>query len=386
MPALHVAGTRGKGSTCALLSAALHAAGHRVGLATSPHLVSPTERIRIAERDLTGEQLLELVAEIRRVGADLEPSYFEVMAAAAFLAFAGTGCDAAVLEVGLGGRLDATNVCRPVVTAVTRLGLDHQDRLGTTLAEIAAEKAGIFKPDVPAIVSAANEAEALLEVRRVAAEVGAPLRLVGPEEPAPASGLVGEAQRENARLAAAVLDALRDTPIRVDARAMERGFAAVRWRGRLEELRWRGIDLLVDVAHDTVALRTVLEHLRRRERRPVAVLFSCLSDKPLDELSRLLAESPMLSGVPFVVPEIDSHRARPAAQVIAALTGAGLDAHRGGSVREGLERCVEIARGLERPLVVATGSFHVAGAVIALADDAESQADETQSPADDEPQ
>src|SRR5438477_2601508 len=173
-PVFHVAGTNGKGSTCAFLRAALEAAGHKVHAFTSPHLVRFNERIRIAGRLIDDEQLAALLTEALDASGGIEPSFFEVATAVALLAFARTPADACILEVGLGGRLDATNVVeRPLVTAITNLALDHQQFLGKRLPGIAAEKAGIAKPGVPLVTQLYPPAIGG-RIGEVAHEVGAP--------------------------------------------------------------------------------------------------------------------------------------------------------------------------------------------------------------------
>ena len=364
VPALHVAGTRGKGSTSALLSAALHASGARVGLYTSPHLLAPTERIRVGERDVTEEQLLVLADRVRSVARDLAPSYFEVMTAAAFVAFAGAGVEVAVLEVGLGGRLDATNVCRPLVTAITRLGLEHQDRLGTTLREIAREKAGILKPGVPAVL-APNAPEAVASVAERAAEVGAPLACLGADDvaAAPAVALPGVHQRENAAVAAAVLARLPEASggrLAVGADALAAGFAAVRWRARLELVPAGAADVLVDVAHDAESVGALLGHLELLGRRPAALVFSCLADKDVARFAALLAASHSTRGARVLVPRLTGPRARPAAEVVAVLRAAGLVAEERSDVASAVADARAAAAGHPDHLAAAFGSFLVA--------------------------
>nr|MBA3729969.1 bifunctional folylpolyglutamate synthase/dihydrofolate synthase [Sphingomonas sp.] len=172
-PVFHVAGTNGKGSTCAFLRAALEAAGHRVHAFTSPHLVRFNERIRIAGTLIEDAALAPLLAEVIDAADGMKASFFEVATAAAFVAFARTPADAVILEVGLGGRLDATNVIdRPLVTAIASLGLDHQSYLGDTLIDIASEKAGIAKRDVP-LVTQSYPADIAGRIAEVAARTGA---------------------------------------------------------------------------------------------------------------------------------------------------------------------------------------------------------------------
>jgi dihydrofolate synthase / folylpolyglutamate synthase len=251
-PVFHVAGTNGKGSTCAFLRAMLEAAGHRVHVYTSPHLVRFNERIRIAGRLIDDASLAPLLAEVLDAGEDIGASFFEATTAAAFLAFARTPADACVIEVGLGGRLDATNVIdAPLVCGIAGLGLDHQTFLGDTLEQIAAEKAGIAKPGVPLVTMAyPDEIDAV--IADIAAAKGAPLfpagrawtyaldenqlRMTDPdgEVALPRPALPGAHQIGNLALAAAMLR--RQTALDVPVAAMRAGAAAARWPARLQRL------------------------------------------------------------------------------------------------------------------------------------------------------
>ena len=251
-PVFHVAGTNGKGSTCAFLRAMLEAAGHKVHVFTSPHLVRFNERIRVAGRLIEDAPLAELLGEVITAGDGIEPSFFEVATAAALLAFARTPADACILEVGLGGRLDATNVIeRPLVTAIADLGLDHQDFLGNRLIDIAGEKAGIAKTGVP-LVTQNYRPNILKRIAEIAAAVGAPLKARGDDWQVrvrgerlryrdslgaldlPLPGLHGRHQARNASLAVAMLRHQQE--VAVPAEAMAEGIRAVRWPGRLQLL------------------------------------------------------------------------------------------------------------------------------------------------------
>lgn len=251
-PVFHVAGTNGKGSTCAYLRAALEAAGHRVHAYTSPHLVRFNERIRLAGRLIADDALAALLAEVLDVAGDLGASFFEVTTAAAFLAFARTPADACVIEVGLGGRLDATNVLpAPLVCGIAALGIDHQAFLGDTLAQIAAEKAGIAKPGAP-LVTMRYPPEAAEPVARAATAAGAALLVEGAAwrhrvteagvelsdrrgiVTLPLPALPGAHQAHNLALAAAMLRA--QDRLAVGDAALAEAACGARWPARLQRL------------------------------------------------------------------------------------------------------------------------------------------------------
>jgi dihydrofolate synthase/folylpolyglutamate synthase len=247
---VHVGGTNGKGSTAAMIEAALRAGGQRTGLYTSPHLSRFTERIRVAGEELGRERVAALAERV--FGVDGEYTYFEVVTAMALLGFREAGVDVAVLEVGLGGRLDATNVFeRPLAALVTSVGRDHMDVLGNTLPLIAREKAGIFKANAPALW-ACDDADAALVLADEAARVGARGERFGrdfDDAGLPPLALAGAHQRRNAALARRALQILG-----VDERAIAEGFQAVRWPGRLERLT---PTLLVDAAHNEEGARAL---------------------------------------------------------------------------------------------------------------------------------
>jgi dihydrofolate synthase / folylpolyglutamate synthase len=289
---LHVAGTNGKGSTCAMAAAALAAAGHRVGLYTSPHLVRFHERIALDGQPISDEALARLAAELRRAcpwhdagGEGERLTYFEFATLLALLHFAREGVGAAVLEVGLGGRFDATNAVRPLACAVARIGLDHTEILGPTLDAIAREKAGIFKAGVPAAVAHDQPPEALAALREEAVRRGAPLTVVEAPWTGPVA-LPGPHQRGNAALAAAALRLLAGAGLPVPEEAIARGIATARWPGRLETVG----GVLLDGAHNpdgAAALAAALEALH--PGRPVELVFGVLADKDHEGMLRALA-------------------------------------------------------------------------------------------------
>ncbi|MBW3655148.1 MAG: bifunctional folylpolyglutamate synthase/dihydrofolate synthase [Gemmatimonadetes bacterium] len=305
---LHVAGTNGKGSVSALCESALRAAhpGRTIGLYTSPHLVSFRERIRVGGRAVDADLLAACEARLRPAIARTEATFFEATTALAFLCFAEAGVDLAVVEVGLGGRLDSTNVIDPLAVAVTNVARDHTEYLGESLEEIAAEKAGIFKPGVPAIT--AETAPGPLDVlRRRAAEAGAPLteldrvarirdvslslqgtrfrldseRWGSHEVCIP---LIGAHQARNAALAAELLGLLPDD-VRPPWDAIERGFAEVRWAGRMQVERIRGGTWIFDVAHNPAGVQALCDSLDRVAiDGPLVVVAAILADKEWNEM------------------------------------------------------------------------------------------------------
>jgi dihydrofolate synthase/folylpolyglutamate synthase len=315
---VHVAGTNGKGSVCAMVESIARAAGIRTGMYTSPHLCRFAERIRVDGAPVTDEALADLLTRALDEGPDL--SFFETATLAAFLAFREARVDLAVVEVGLGGRLDATNVVpTPAAAAITRIALDHTDRLGTTLEDIAREKAGIAKPgldlllgDMPASVRAA--------IDEVARASGATTTLVGDERLDVNLGLAGAHQRDNARIAAAL-----GRRIGASGSAIQQGLADVRWPGRLERIG----NVLLDGAHNPDGARALAAYVSGLGIPPeqVVLVFGALADKDwatmLDELA------PMATRRVYVAPQATSRGAAVASEMASRHPGtaaASLDA------------------------------------------------------------
>jgi dihydrofolate synthase / folylpolyglutamate synthase len=293
-PAVHIAGTKGKGSVAAMCAFALRAAGLRVGLYTSPHLTEFRERFRIltpadADGRISEDELADLVAELAPAVAQIPGlTWFELVTAVAFLHFARRQVDIAVIEVGLGGRLDATNVIKPLVSVITSLSLDHTELLGHTLPEIAYEKGGIIKPGVP-VVTAPQAADALDRLRQIAAERQAPLTVVGqdwrwqlldgrPQRPrllvespylaAPLPvelGLAGAHQQENGVTAVAALTLIQPHLPALTSAAIQQGLSEVQWPGRLQTLHQAPDQptLLVDCAHNADSAHRLAAALRQ---------------------------------------------------------------------------------------------------------------------------
>jgi dihydrofolate synthase / folylpolyglutamate synthase len=321
-PAVHIAGTNGKGSTAAMTASVLRAAGLRAGLYISPHLVSITERIRIGADEIAPDDFARLSAVVRAVGERLvaenalpaPPTFFEQMTMIAYLYFAERKVDLAVLEVGLGGRLDATNICEPVVTAITRVGFDHQKYLGDTLKSIAGEKAGIVKTGAPVVI-APQSPEAMNAVAARCEEMNAPMILTSaPFDIEAASGdenigryrfryrtlrdeyslqlgLRGRHQITNAIVAIHIAEQLRIAGFDIPHATIVEGLNNAEWPGRLEMIRQSPSQapLLLDGAHNAdgaLALRDFLdEHFRST---PITVLFGAMADKAISEMSDIL--------------------------------------------------------------------------------------------------
>ena len=387
VPAVHVAGTKGKGSVAAMMASVLSTSGLRTGLYTSPHLHTVRERIRIdaepvSERDFA--RLVDLawptVTEVARSGGYGGVSTFEMMTLMAFLHFRGARADVQVIEVGLGGRLDSTNLVEPVVSVITAVSLDHTATLGGTIAEIAAEKAGIIKPGVPVVLApqppASRDAERV--ARETAARMGAPLvetraeaswahvssagsgqriRLnIGGRELDLGIPLVGPHQVENA---AAALVALRTAGGRyspTDAQAAE-GLAAVRWPCRIEYLDpgGPGPAVVADGAHNDDSIRRLIESVPELARGGAVVVFGALSGHSAGGmLRRLAAAAPRL-----IVVRSRHPRAGACGPISALARSLGIEVlSEGPGVAAGMEAAVRAAG--ERGAVVATGSISVA--------------------------
>ena len=273
IPCLHVAGTNGKGSVSAMLDAILRAAGWRTGLYTSPHLVHLGERVQVDRLPLTADEIVAYVEELEPVAARLgaadpgdTPAFFELMTAMAFLQFARKACDISVIEVGLGGRLDATTVVTPEVSVITSIAMDHCEILGDTLGRIAAEKAGIIKAGRPLVVGRVPpEAEEV--IARLAAERGAPVRWVrrvyGEDLAAyPQTSLEGDYQRWNAATATLAAEAL-DARWRISPAVIRAGLAGVDWPGRWQRTRAGERLLILDSSHNPEGAAVLASNLAR---------------------------------------------------------------------------------------------------------------------------
>jgi dihydrofolate synthase/folylpolyglutamate synthase len=370
---VHVAGTNGKGSTCALLASILEAAGHRTGLLSSPHLMEFGERVRVGGEMLSRREIVAHVVRLRPLIARLRLSFFEATTLLAFEAFARRGVEIAVIEVGMGGRLDATNVVRPALTVVTGIDLDHTQSLGRTRERIAAEKAGILKPGVPLLLGPVRRSVERV-FRRHAARLDAPvIRLedrvrLADAAPRPDGsrvawrrsdrasgayriGLRGEHQAVNALLADEAARMLRDLGWRVAPGARRRGLARGRWPGRFQVHAAPGrAPVVFDVAHNPQGAAAVARTWRRwlPGARSPAVVLGMLGDK--DHAAFLRRLRPLSRRV-HVIP-LDSPRAGSPQAIVAAARRLGMQARRHAGIAEALR-----AAGAASDATLVTGSF-----------------------------
>ncbi|HVN01608.1 MAG TPA: folylpolyglutamate synthase/dihydrofolate synthase family protein [Caulobacteraceae bacterium] len=387
-PVIHVAGTNGKGSTCAYLRAIGEAAGLKVHVTASPHLVRFAERIRIAGQIISEAELAVRIDEVEAANADHPISFFEITQALAFHAFAQDPADLVVVEVGLGGRFDGTNVFdHPAVTVITPVDYDHLETLGPELHKIAWEKAGIIKPGRP-LVLARQLDEALAVIEREAETLGAPVTLMGRDFDAyeqhgrlvvqledrlldlPPPALFGGHQFANAGLAVAAIEAFGDP--RIDEAAIARGIAGASWPGRFQALtkgplaelaRPRGADLWLDGAHNPhagAALAEAAGRLARRDGRPVVLIVGMLGRK--DATGFFPHFAPL--GPRVFTTAFESPNATPPEDLAAAACAAGLKAESVDGVTAALERA--LAGPGPAPHVIICGSLHFVGDVLAM--------------------
>ena len=400
---IHVAGTNGKGSTCAMLESIYRAAGLRVGLFTSPHLVSFRERIQVNRQLISESEVVRLVAEIqpllKQFSADHHPTFFEVVTVMALKFFAEQKCDLVIWETGLGGRLDATNIVTPLASVITNIAFDHTQWLGDTLEKIAAEKAGIIKPGVP-VLTATDAPEALAVIENNAREKNAPLTLVGADASVRSSAfrrfargsrrkaelqtcevlsLPGDHQKINAALALATVEILQQK-IPVSDEQIRAGLASVSWPGRLQLItRPGGQRILLDGAHNAAgaeALRAALlpgaavsagvqalacpaDRLKPElQHGTPVIIFGALADKKWVEICSILA--PLAAKV-FAVP-VASERAAAADALAAAFQVANTKII--SSTAPNLQAALIACK--DEPFIVITGSLYLVGEALEL--------------------
>lgn len=349
-PAIIVAGTNGKGSTSAMLTSILEASGYRTGFYTSPHLVELRERWVIGGAMIEPALLDACIEELQRASAraGITPTYFEALTLIAFIAFARAKCDVMVLEVGMGGRLDATNVVKPLAALITPIGIDHTEFLGNTIRKIAAEKAGVIHRGTIALTS--NDHPVILDViRRRAAKFGNELVHVAEEHDTP---LAGPFQRRNAGLAVRAARELIPLLPRITEASIERGVLNTRWRGRLERLRVDGKDVWIDGGHNAHAVAATAPYFDENVPRPRLLVFGMMSDKDVDAVVAQLF--PLFDRVIATEPY-------PPRSVRA-------DTYRGATAIPDPEDAFRAALDAPESAIVITGSLYLAGAAIAFFD------------------
>jgi len=401
---IHIAGTNGKGSTAAMIASILRAAGFRVGLFTSPHLVSFTERIRVDNVEIREAEVAELTREIRNIIPASQPSpaaiqdmdqttirgqqpflptFFEFVTALGFLYFKRKGVEWAVVETGMGGRLDATNILTPAVSVITHTSYDHREFLGQTLREISGEKAGIIKEGVP-VVSSAQEAEVIEVIAEKAAEMGSSLHVYGKDffsDPGNIDmhgitfsyegkermnglriSLTGLHQVENASVAIRATELCMGKGA-VPSYAVREGLAHAQWPGRLEliEQEGRAYDYLIDGAHNPSASKALADSLQKYFipfYDKVVLIMGVMADKDMEAMMKPLL--PLASEVIFTAPEYE--RAASPVRLAEYAKAQGFSARVKDSVKASMELARELTgKGPQKTLIVITGSFYTIG-------------------------
>ena len=354
---IHVAGTNGKGSVCAMLAAVLKEAGYKVGMYISPHLERFTERYTINGKEISEKKIVELTERVKRYYTD--ESHFEFTTAMAFLYFKEENVDFVVLEVGLGGRLDATNVVDPLVSVITDIGLEHTKYLGDTLGKIAFEKAGIIKQGRPVVTN--NEGDALAVIKKVSEERNAPLYLTkkAVKENGAISvdghknlklGLKGDFQLRNASLAVKTMDVLNENyNLSISEEALKKGLEKAKWPGRFEFVRK---NILLDCAHNPHGMNVLTHELKGLKFNRLVAVVGILKDKNYKEMVSLL--EPYVSHFIFTTPNSDR-----------ALDPKELANHtkKPYEVIENIERAVEKGKSLlgKNDLLLICGSIYMVG-------------------------
>lgn len=392
---IHVGGTNGKGSVCAMLESIYRTAGLRTGLFTSPHLVHFSERLQV-NRQLPAEatiaELVERVRDLLDEGVRRnwwpaandtsnddttwgQPTYFEIVTLIGLLYFVEQGCEIVLWETGLGGRLDATNIVTPILSVITNVSLEHAAILGETTVKIAAEKSGIIKPRVP-VITAADDANALRVIREVAANRNCPLReisVAADVETEPGRPFISDKQslpdqlfapgyqRANARLALEIIETL-ECRIPVKTREIETGLRATKWEGRLQEFNKAGRRILVDGAHNPAGVHALKQTLLARpDWQPSAVIFGTFIDK--DAQLELKELAPLTSRILFV--PVPSPRSVDPNVLLG--TFAEINANAVESVAcTSLENALKLTA--NEPMTLITGSLYLVGEAIALLD------------------
>ncbi len=375
-PAVHIAGTNGKGSTAAFVYSILKEAGYRVALYTSPHLVDFRERIRVNDRFIPGEELVSYTRQLKPQIEKVKPTFFEATTAIAFRYFADQNVDVAVVETGLGGRLDATNLVNPLLTLITSIGLDHQQYLGTDLPQIAREKAGIIKPGVPCFTNN-RSAEVLQVLRQRCREQNAPFHPLNPAEAIDICSqsiygstfhlqlpdvrlldlkirLAGPFQVANAALAVAALREIKN--FKITEQNLRSGIKLAEWKGRLQIVRDQPL-VIVDVAHNPDGFRQVFDFLKKQlPNRPIRAMVGLAKDKDHRQIASILAKNTRQVGVVANF----SERELPAEQLMESLKKEKAEVTRFDSLKTAYTEL--LSRTGENEVLLIIGSHYLAGA------------------------
>jgi dihydrofolate synthase / folylpolyglutamate synthase len=367
-----IAGTNGKGSTAAMTASMLQSAGYKTGLYTSPHLVDVRERIRVNQREISANDFNRMITKVKRT-VSIPATYFEVLTAAAFLYFQRQKIDIAVLEVGLGGRLDATNVCLPLVSVITNVGFDHMAYLGNSLAAIAGEKAGIIKKRGVCITAAKQKK--VLEVLKATClrnksdfySLGKDIKIKQQK-----NGLVtycglcgnlndliiplpGRHQLENAALALATMEIIGKNDFPADAAVIRKGLGNTRWEARLEILCRHPL-FVIDGAHNPAGMRALCRSLKNEFTwRRLILIFSALADKDYHKMLQIIA--PLAECIILV--QLRSERAEPVANIRECLKKMGYKAVIAENASAAVKRAFDLAG--KEDMICAAGSLYLAG-------------------------
>lgn len=382
IPAIIVAGTNGKGSTSATLASILRTSGYRTGFYSSPHLVDLRERWMIDGSPILPELLDASIAAVRLAGerTGILPTYFEALTLIAFFAFREAACELTVLEVGMGGRLDATNVVRPLASVITPIGLDHTEYLGNTIRRIAREKAGVIHRGAVALTS--NRDPVVLDVlRRRASSFGIRLHVMSEETGSNATAsedpsmlelrtprdryrlrlpLIGEHQRDNITLAVRTAEELTAVLPRISRDAIVSGVESTRWRGRLERFDAGGKVIWVDGAHNAHAIRRIAEFVSANLSRPRLLIFGIMADKDVDDFTRII--------VPLFDRVIATEPYRPRCVAATTLRDAAIALGVPAEAEAEPDDALRLALAGPEPVVLVCGSLYLAGAAVAFFD------------------
>ncbi|MBI4823386.1 MAG: bifunctional folylpolyglutamate synthase/dihydrofolate synthase [Nitrospirae bacterium] len=366
---IHIAGTNGKGSTSALIASILRAYGFNVGLFTSPHIVSFTERIRVNEAEIKEEEVVSLTEELRERIEGFMPTFFEFVTAMGLLYFKRKAVDWAVIETGMGGRLDATNVINPEVSVITHIGCDHKEFLGDTLEEIAGEKAGIIKPNTP-VVTCPQGLEVMNLIAKKAGDNSSPLYIMGRDFSVTFKAhtetgicldytshwqaitdlripLHGRYQAENAGLA---IEAVEIAVPKKNSPELIQGMSSLIWHGRFEFINEH---ILIDGAHNPDAAKALSQELKENpltKDKEITLIIGIMADKDIEGILRALL--PLANEVIFV--SLPYERAAPPEKLKQVSASLGYESKTAGTVKDAIER-------LKTPLGVITGSFYTIG-------------------------